>query len=215
MFLVMKKIRNLIFDADGTLWDSAPKMLAVYRYEYDRHPETASRPLTAKDISDQLGKVIPDIATALLPDLPVDFRNEVIADVGRSENAWFRKDPPLFYPGVSETIRTLAKDHTIYIVSNCQAGYIESLLSVCDFADCIRDHLCPGDTGEGKAENMRTLSLKHGFSFDETAYIGDTYGDYMASKKAGVFFIHAAFGYGEVPEPDARIESYADLLNFF
>jgi phosphoglycolate phosphatase len=38
-------------------------------------------------------------------------------------------------------------------------------------------------------------------------------GDYKATKEAGLPFIHAAYGFGEVPDADYVVNAPLDLLN--
>ena len=47
---------------------------------------------------------------------------------------------------------------------------------------------------------------------DEAVYVGDIQGDYDASRKAGVGFIHAAYGFGIVPEAQYKIQSFSELV---
>ena len=52
---------------------------------------------------------------------------------------------------------------------------------------------------------MKRNSIKH------AAYIGDTLGDFNASKLAGIDFIYAKYGFGEVEKPDYTINSFEEL----
>ena len=42
-------------------------------------------------------------------------------------------------------------------------------------------------------------------------YVGDTQGDADACRDAGVPFVFAAYGFGQVPDAEVRIERIADL----
>ncbi|MNC77179.1 Phosphoglycolate phosphatase [compost metagenome] len=44
-------------------------------------------------------------------------------------------------------------------------------------------------------------------------YLGDTEGDYAAAQKAGIPFIYARYGFGDVKGYDKAIDSFAELLN--
>ena len=43
-------IRNVIFDVDGTLWDSARQVTAAWQEVLDRHPETKDVKITVDDM---------------------------------------------------------------------------------------------------------------------------------------------------------------------
>jgi phosphoglycolate phosphatase len=51
-----------------------------------------------------------------------------------------------------------------------------------------------------------------GHALSAAVYVGDTFGDFLATKEAGIEFIHAAYGFGKVPDPDYIINQPADLL---
>ena len=65
-------------------------------------------------------------------------------------------------------------------------------------------------TGHGKGENLKMMVEKH--QIQRPLYIGDTQGDCNACRFAGVPFIHAAYGMGQVDRQVPRIERFADLL---
>ena len=46
----------------------------------------------------------------------------------------------------------------------------------------------------------------------DAAYVGDTQGDYEAALEAGIPFIWASYGFGTPAEYDARIDTFAGLL---
>ena len=46
-------------------------------------------------------------------------------------------------------------------------------------------------------------------------YVGDTDGDYKATREAGIPFVHAAYGFGQTENPDYTITSPMDLVTLF
>ena len=121
----------------------------------------------------------------------------------------------LTYEGVRETLRELSENNRLYIVSNCQDGYIELVMEKNGIADIISDYECFGHTGLQKDENIRLLMERNGIEPGEAFYIGDTYGDYTAVKKAGIRFVFARYGFGEVSSPDEVIDSFTELKSIF
>ena len=118
----------------------------------------------------------------------------------------FRPKP---YPGTEDVIRELAGEYPLYIVSNCQGGYPECFMEITGLEDCFSGHLCPDDTGVGKAENIRILMERE--KLDRAVYIGDLLLDRIASEEAGAGFIYAAYGFGDIQDAEYRIETIADL----
>ena len=116
---------------------------------------------------------------------------------------------------MTETLKALAKEHNLYIVSNCQDGYIELVMEKTGLTGLIKDFECFGHTGLQKDENIRLVMERNGIADDDAVYIGDTFGDYTATKKAGIKFVFAGYGFGEVEAPDYRIEGIGELLTLF
>lgn len=116
---------------------------------------------------------------------------------------------PICYPKVSQTIRELAGKLPVFIVSNCQAGYIEMFLEKTGLADCITDFECFGNNGKSKGENIRLVAERNGLK--TPVYVGDTQGDCDASAEAGVAFVYAKYGFGTVEHADAVIGEFAEL----
>ena len=80
------------------------------------------------------------------------------------------------------------------------------------FGHYFKGHLCPGDTGMAKAENI--MKIRGDNNLSDPVYIGDTLGDFNACRKAGVPFIFAEYGFGQVDKPDYRITSLLTLRRY-
>ena len=77
----------------------------------------------------------------------------------------------------------------------------------------IEGHMCFGDTGTDKGTTIRILMERHHIA--SAVYIGDTQGDFEASRNAGIPFVWASFGFG-VPEGYAyKVEAFAELAEIF
>ena len=127
------------------------------------------------------------------------------------EMARLRRDPcHIFYPGVKETLTELHKTHRLFIVSNCQQGYIELLMEKGGLGGLIRDFDCFGNTGLPKGQTLRLLCER--CNVRDAVYAGDTQGDMEASEQAGLPFVWAAYGFGKPAHWDKRIDHFTDLL---
>lgn len=121
-----------------------------------------------------------------------------------------RCEENLLYPGVKETIQELAKTHKVSVVSNCQSGYIELFLKKNQLEQYVLDTECYGDTKKSKGENIRLVIERN--HLQNCVYVGDTKGDCQAAKAAGIPFIFAAYGFGNVETFDKEIRDVRELL---
>ena len=203
----MKK--GIIFDMDGTLWDSAAGVAeswneAILAYGYER------KSLTAGDIQSVMGKTMEDIADILFPELKVMQRKELLDLCCRLENDYLRRHGGVLYPDIRKTMEKLKVNYHLYIVSNCQAGYIEAFLDYYKFHDLIEDIECYGNNDKPKGENIALLYQRN--DLQDAVYVGDIQGDYDASMSAGVRFIHAGYGFGKVNADVPEIQKFSELI---
>lgn len=200
--------KGIIFDMDGTLWDSAEGVAKswtrIVNREYDKN-----RVITVEDIHGVMGKTMDKIAEALFPELSEGPRLELLKKCCDDENAYLREHGGVLYPKLEETLMELKKDYPLYIVSNCQSGYIEAFLNHYGFGHYFEDMECFGNNGLQKGENIRRLADRNGLT--EAVYVGDIQGDYDATMEAGYMFIHAAYGFGKINAETPVIREFCEL----
>ena len=200
---------SIIFDVDGTLWDST-EIVAEAWNDYLTNTEHMDTDVSSRRLMGLFGQLLPDIAKALFPKLPESEQLRIIDGCCQAEHeALLRKCAPL-YPQLEETLKNLSARFPLFIVSNSQAANIEVFLQATGFGHYFKGHLCPGDTGMAKAENI--MKIRDDFDLKDPVYVGDTLGDFNACRKADIPFIFAEYGFGEVEAPDYRISSPADLV---
>lgn len=202
----MKK--GIIFDMDGTLWDSASGVAKswtrVVNAEHDK-----DRVITTEDIQSVMGRTMDKIAEILFPELEEKERLELIDRCGKDENDYLREHGGELYPQLEETLKVLKENYHLYIVSNCQSGYIEAFLDHYGFGHYFDDIECYGNNLFQKGKNIRLVVERNGLT--DAVYVGDIQGDYDATMEAGIKFIHAAYGFGTITQETAKINSFTEL----
>lgn len=202
----MKK--GIIFDMDGTLWDSSENVAKSWD-EVVQKEAGGLRKITAKDVQGVMGHTMTEIAQMLFPMLGQKESQELVDRCGDYEILYLQKHGGVLYPKLEETLRILSERYPLYIVSNCQKGYIEAFLAYYKFEKYFRDTECFGNTQLGKADNIRRVIARNGI--EKAVYVGDIQGDYEASRKAGASFIHAAYGFGSIDGKTPRIFEISEL----
>ena len=204
------KFESLIFDIDGTLWDSRALVAEGYNIQL-KAENLAHLCVTAEDLKPLFGKVMTEIADAILATVPEAERYDLMERCMATENRYLEENPcHIGYPGVKETVAKLAETYRLFIVSNSQCGYPELCMEKLGLTPYIEGHLCFGDTGTSKGRTIRTLMEKHNIT--SCAYVGDTQGDYEATVEADVPFIWCAYGFGTPEGFAARVDSFEQLL---
>ena len=202
---------SLIFDIDGTLWDSRALVAEGYNAQLEKEG-LSHLAVNADTFLPLFGKVMTDIADIIFPSVPVPERYALMNRCMDAGDRHLQENPcRIGYPGIRETMEQLAKTHRLFIVSNSQKGYPELCMEKLGLTGLIQGHLCFGETGTNKGATIRTLMDRHHIT--DCAYVGDTQLDYEATQKAGIAFIWASYGFGTPERYDYKIDSFPDLLN--
>ncbi len=199
---------GIIFDVDGTLWDSTDTVAKAWTQAI-RGASDLDMIVDGPLLSGLFGKTMDEICAALFPSLPVEERYRIGELCFQYENDLLETEPGTLYDGVEETLRKLSEKYPLYIVSNCQCGYIEVMLRSTGLGKYVKDTLCFGQTQTPKGQTIRTLMERNGLK--DVVYVGDTQGDADACKEAGIPFVFAGYGFGDVPEASQRIDSISQL----
>lgn len=202
---------SLIFDIDGTLWDSRALVAEGYNRQLQREGMGHLK-ISVDTLKNLFGKPLPEIGRLLFTEIPdMKEREELIYRCTQSQDQFLKENPcQVGYPQVLTTIQALARDHRLFIVSNSEKGYPELCMEKLGLTPYIAGHLCYGDTQTPKGETIRTLMQQ--YHITDAAYIGDTQGDYEATLDAGIPFIFASYGFGQPEGWTEKIEKISDLL---
>ena len=203
------KFDGIIFDLDGTLWDSTAEVAKTWtsviaKYNLNR------KEVTVEDLKPCMGKLLDEIASILLPELDPKKQMQVIKECCEYENEYLGEYGATLYDKLEDTLKELSKNHKLFIVSNCQDGYIECFFKAHKLDKYFIDYECPGRTGLPKGENIKLIVERN--NLKNPVYVGDTQGDANAAKLANVPFIFAKYGLGNVDEFFNSIESFDELL---
>jgi phosphoglycolate phosphatase len=203
---------SIIFDLDGTIWDPIDTVLDAWNSRIKEH-EQIKRELTRTDFESTMGLQMHEISLKLFPDLNEEIRAQVIKECCDAEQGYLKKHGGKLYPHVEDVLKKLSKKYKLYIVSNCQDGYIESFYEFHKLEKYFLDFENPGRTGLSKGENIKLIIQRNNLS--DPVYVGDTEGDCKAAKYAAVPFVYAKYGFGQVNDYDESIDTFADLVKLY
>ncbi|RYU91178.1 HAD family hydrolase [Mucilaginibacter terrigena] len=204
------KFDSIIFDLDGTLWDSTDTITRAWQTALAQAPYMSHEIMTRERVQSITGMTYDKIFETLFPTLSTEQRAEVQHLCSVAELEILHKQGGTLYPKLAETLTYLGKKYKLYIVSNCQSGYIELFLNLHNMHPYFLAHQCYGTKGNPKADNIKDIVTDHHLL--HPVYVGDTTGDYASATKAGVPFIFAAYGFGTVADGQvATINSFEEL----
>ena len=198
----------VIFDLDGTLWDSADSVAESWNMVLRNAGVDIT--VTADDIRRNMGKTMNDIADDLYASLPEEERYALARRCEVFENEYIAEKGGNLFEGVLETLeQLLSAGVKMSIVSNCQEGYIPAFLKSMYMDKYFVDYEEWGRSGLLKADNIRLVMKRNGA--DKAVYVGDIQKDADASAKAGVPCIWAAYGFGHIDKPAGVLKEFSEL----
>ncbi len=204
------KFDSIIFDLDGTLWDSSNNVALAWQQAIEQ-VDYVDEVMTVEKVRSITGLAYNVIFDRLFPHLDTEKRTDLMAICAKVELEILHTKGGELYPSLYETLSYLASKYKLFIVSNCQTGYIEVFLKLSRMGQYFMGHQCYGTKGNPKSENIK--DIVNDYHLVAPVYVGDTMGDYDAATKAGLPFIFADYGFGKVEEGQiATISTFSELV---
>jgi phosphoglycolate phosphatase len=203
---------SIIFDLDGTLWDPTEVVVTAWNNVLSNHKEI-NKKITKEELEAVLGLQVEDIGKKLFPQLDEDLQRQILSECCEVECRYLGQLGGRLYDHAERVLKSLSHKYKLFIVSNCQDGYIETFYKFHKLDKYFLDYENPGRTGLSKGENIKLIIERNNLL--KPVYIGDTEGDQKATKFAGIPFIYAEYGFGEVTSFDYSIKNLDELLELF
>ncbi|GAA0077650.1 hypothetical protein UT300005_20280 [Clostridium sp. CTA-5] len=139
--------KGIIFDLDGTLWDASTQVVPVWNIALKRHSQL-DKQITLDDMRGFMGKTIDVIAKIIFPKMDVNKSVKILNECCNEEQIYLRKNGGILYPKLEDTLKLLVQNYSLYIVSNCQDGYVQSFLDYHKLCSYFNDIEMSGRTGK-------------------------------------------------------------------
>ncbi len=200
---------SIIFDLDGTLWDSTDVVLVAWNEVVKKYKEIENL-ITKEDLKSIMGLQVKEIGKKLFPSVGEDVQQKILKEGCEIECEYIENQGGALYPHLEEVLRTLSQKYKLFIVSNCQCGYIEAFFKFHKVEKYFIDFENPGRTGLSKGENIQLIMERN--NLKDPIYVGDTEGDLKAARYASIPFVYARYGFGKVVGSDYTIDRLDELL---
>lgn len=208
--------RNIIFDFDGTLADTASVIVETM------HRTIRELNLPAKTDAEcraMIGYRLEEIPAILWPDVP-GLSHRYATTYRAIFNSIKDSIRVGLFPHVFETLKALSGEGVNMAVASSRSK--ASLQEYCDgyqILDCFRMLVGGGDVKNGKPapDPVNLILATEGWNRDETLTVGDMNVDILMGKAAGTATCGVTYGNGTVAElkeagADYIISDFADLL---
>tara|TARA_B100000963_G_C22579743_1_gene650232 strand:- start:293 stop:919 length:627 start_codon:yes stop_codon:yes gene_type:complete len=189
------KQNNLIFDLDGTLFDSAPEILDCLKEIFHKNN------IKVNNNFDQsiIGPPLKDTLRGLVKEKDINKIDRLISDFIKLYDSKYCYKTKL-YKNVRETLEILKSEKRLFLITNKRLAPTKIMLESKNIVNFFENYFCV-DANDPKKKDKTILIANTIADLDinpsNTVYIGDTKGDFLASKNNDIKFIYAGWGYGE------------------
>lgn len=203
---------SIIFDMDGTLWDSTKEVADAFnKVLKEKYPEVTDE-VTPERLKGLFGLPLDEIAVRLYASVPEERAKFIMNECCEYECEYLAQTGASLYEGLEDALIKLSQKYKLLIVSNCQEGYIQCFFAANPHLEkYFIDYEYPGRSGRFKADNIRMVIERNGLK--SPIYVGDTQGDADAAGEAGVPFVYARYGFGDVKEYTDAVDSLQELVD--
>ena len=209
MFIMANNMNSgLIFDLDGTLWNTNPVCCKAWNTALRNLSENIK--ITTKMIDSVTGKPMEEGIKILIPELSRKFVNLKSIFI-TYEQKLIPKSKPYIYKGVRQGLKKLSEHFSLFIISNCEEWYLKHFLEYSGLKNIITDYDCAGMSNHDKEVMIKYMVKKHGL--EKAIYIGDTKSDSEAAKKAQIDFIQMTYGFDKPINNSRKFGSINELVN--
>jgi phosphoglycolate phosphatase len=191
----VKEIKNVIFDLDGTLIDSAPSILDAFDKTLQQFSYKPMKPLESGLIGPPLkttlqeisGEVDPEKLDMLVEGFKKSYDNEAYAS-------------SISYPGIVEMLEKLAlAGMYLHIATNKRLIPTQKIIDFFEWGKYFKtiyaiDRVIP--VYSNKAHMLQSMMVDLSLQSTNCIYIGDRLEDNEAANANAIPFIYVSWGYG-------------------
>jgi phosphoglycolate phosphatase len=199
---------GVIFDLDGTLWDASAACTLAWKKSIEQCGYESTL-VSRKIIRKFSGLPVETVIFQHFTFIQKNDRKKLLRCFRENEPRYMLSMGGRLFPHVRETLQSMCIQKKLFVVSNCQSGYIENFILKKKLRDVFTSLRSSGETGLPKDKNIKSIIEE--FKLVSAVYVGDTQWDYEASVKNRIPFIHAGYGFGRVENAEYTIQDIMQL----
>jgi phosphoglycolate phosphatase len=202
---------NLIFDLDGTLFDSAPEIIDCLNEIFKKNN------IKVKNNFDQsiIGPPLKDILKSIIQKKDISKIDVLMSEFIKLYDSKYCYKSRL-YKSVRETLEILKRKKRLFLITNKRLAPTKIMLENKEIIQFFENYFCV-DVNDVKKKDKNTLIANTLVDLNinpkDTVYIGDTKGDFFASHNNDIKFIFAEWGYGgNIDSPYLNLNDISELV---
>ncbi|WP_454190339.1 HAD family hydrolase [Paenibacillus sp. Marseille-Q7038] len=220
--VTLKKPEAMIFDMDGTLFQTESLLIPVYHRLFDilREEGHHEGPTPPDELMlGCLGMLLPDIWNKVIPNATKEAKARADELLLQLELEDLKAGSGVLYPGVKETLQELHKKGVkLFVASNGLEHYVKGVAEMHEITEWFDDLYSAGEfSTASKVDLVKLLLDKHGIR--NAWMVGDRSSDVEAGVQNGQAVIGCSYaGFGKEDElkgSTAFINDFSELLELY
>lgn len=208
----MPRYKNIIFDLDGTLIDSAPGIIESFRNAFHKiYNEDCTQNITAL-----IGPPIDQVLKSINNESNVEIINSFVEEFkSHYDIVGYKK--VMLYNSVREVLEILSANKlNLFIATNKREKPTKQILEYLSINKYFHGIVCP-DSFEVKFNNktdlVADLLMRHKLDCNLTLLVGDTTHDCIAAYQNNLDFAFVEYGYGKSNDFKYKFANVNQLIN--
>ena len=197
----------IIFDMDGTLWDTVDSSYEAAKRVADKYDEV--KDISRETIQKGMGSSRVENGFNFMPYLEPDKRDFYMGKINDEVMKVIEEKGANIYDGVVDTIKELSKEYKLGIITNNNDKYVELFINFAELNGFFVDYLGTSGRDMSKTDAIRLMCERN--NEPHSYYVGDIKKDKLACSAAGQTFIHARYGFDPNLECEYHIDSFSEL----
>lgn len=181
----------IIFDLDGTLWETIDATYEAANIIVNKHDELKN--ISKETIIKGMGLGIEENEKNYMPYIELEQGIKYMKEISDKTSEIINEKNINIYNGVTETIKKLSNEYKLGIITNNRDNYAETFLKVSKLEQYFIDYMGAASYNITKGEAIKKMVMKH--NEKENYYVGDIKKDQESTIYAGIEFIHAKYGF--------------------
>ncbi len=198
-------IKKLVFDLDGTLWDTRES----YLYSYKKLCEYYNivNPVSNDKILTYLGVKLDILIDELFPFIS---DKEYLAKLAVNYSIeYVLENQKCLSNNIYELFKKISSEYEIYIISNCPVNYLKTFFQISNVSEFVTGYFT---IENGSKENHLKL-ITNNYEY-KAIFVSDAASDYEEIvDHSKIFFCYAKYGYKPANHYDYSINSLDEIID--